>query len=418
MSTNPNKFNPYRSAKNTYGATPASSASVSGGSNQRAAIKGSPFGSSPNLKIPYSPGTAANNPYASQGGPGTNPYTSSPQYVTKESSSTTKSASTSQSSSDPYRAPPKPSNPYSASPTSTSFSFSSGPQISGNTTHPASSSSASSSGESPYVRVKRQFASAQSSAPTDKIPPIPLRKSRSRTLRQEQVPPTPLPSGTDIPKANNDLRTADGLGYDQQHANDVLKFVERDWGPLVSDDCNPVAMALELMDTSSVGRASEYDDFKDLSLRLEKIMEVISQDRYDDINNSITSFNAFLTEIEQAETRVRQLRETLTKARQNLTTKQTQMRGLAERSARYREMISILERIERLQSIAEKLESNITDKQYKTAYELLQQGLHLLKDNDLDEIVAVQSIQQYLRAQERALYNVMDIDSKPIHSVP
>jgi DNA repair ATPase RecN len=124
-------------------------------------------------------------------------------------------------------------------------------------------------------------------------------------------------------------------------------------------------------------------------------------DHYDDINNSITAFNDIMTEIEEAETRVRQLRETLTKAKQNLTTKQTQMRGLAERATRYREMISILERIERLQGIAEKLESNITDKQYKAAYELLQEGLHILKDNDLDEIVAVQSINQYLRAQER-----------------
>ncbi|KAK9236585.1 Sec8 exocyst complex component-specific domain-containing protein [Lipomyces kononenkoae] len=411
MSTNPARFNPYQSAKNTYAATPGSGGSVSNGSNPRTATKGSPFESSPNIKIPYSAGTAANNPYASQG-PGTNSYTPSTQYGSKESSSTTKNANSSQSSSGPYNAPSKPSNPYSASPTSTSFSLSSGPQTSGNSTHPSSSSS--SSGESPYVRVKQQLSSSRSSARTDKIPPIPLRKSRSRTLRQEQAPPAPLPSGTGIHRANNDLQRSKGLGYDQQDANAVLKFVERDWAPLVSDDCNPVAMALQLMDTSSVGRASEYDDFKDLSVRLEKIMEVISKDHYDEINNSITSFNAFLTEIEEAETRVRRLRETLIKAKQNLTTKQAQMRGLAERSARYREMISILERIERLKSIAEKLESNITDKQYKAAYELLQQGLQLLKDNDLDEIVAVQSIQQYLRAQERALYNVMDIDSKPV----
>ncbi|KAK9495640.1 Sec8 exocyst complex component-specific domain-containing protein [Lipomyces doorenjongii] len=414
MSANQPRFNPYQSANNAYAATSGSSgSSASSGNNPYAAAKGNSYGSSPSLINAYAAGVAANNPYA---------YPSSPQYITKESSSATKIAYSSQSSNSPYTAPsasPRPSNPYAASPTSTSFTASSnGPQNSGSSTYAGSSSSAS--GDSPYVRVKRQLSSqsvSQSPAPGDKIPPIPLRKSRSRTLRQPHAPPPPLPSGTDISPTNKDSQDLNGRSYDQQHTNDVLKFVERDWGALLSDDCNPVATALELMDASSVGRANEYDDFKDLSVRLEKIMEVISKDHYDDINNSITAFEDIMTEIEVAEARVRQLRETLTKAKQNLTTKQTQMRGLAERATRYQEMISILERIERLQGTAEKLESNITDKQYKAAYELLQEGLRILKDNDLDEIVAVQSIKQYLRAQERALCNVMDIDSKPIDSV-
>ncbi|KAK9486581.1 Sec8 exocyst complex component-specific domain-containing protein [Lipomyces starkeyi] len=423
MSANQPRFNPYQSANNAYATTSSSGSSASSGNNPYAATKGNPYGSSPSLKNPYEAGVTANNPYASPA-KGTNSYPSSPQYITKESSSTTKIAYSSQSSNSPYTAPPappapqRPSNPYSASPTSSSLTASSnGLQNSGSSTYAGSSSS---SGDSPYVRVKRQLSSqsvSQSPAPSDKIPPIPLRKSRSRTLRQPHANPTPLPSGTDKSPTNKGLQNVNTISYDQQHTNDVLKFVERDWGTLQSDDCNPVATALELMDTSSVGRASEYDDFKDLSVRLEKIMEVISKDHYDDINNSITAFNDIMTEIEEAEARVRQLRETLTKAKQNLTTKQTQMRGLAERATRYREMISILERIERLQGIAEKLESNITDKQYKAAYELLQEGLHILKDNDLDEIVAVQSINQYLRAQERALCNVMDIDSKPIEGV-
>ncbi|KAK9389096.1 Sec8 exocyst complex component-specific domain-containing protein [Lipomyces mesembrius] len=422
MSANQPRYNPYQSANNAYAATSGSSgSSASSGNNPYAATKGNPYGSSPSLINAYAAGVTANNPYASPA-KGTNAYPSSPQYITKESSSTTKIAYSSQSSNSPYTAPsapPRPSNPYPASPTSSSFTASSnGPQNSGSSTYAGSSSS---SGDSPYVRVKRQLSSqsvSQSPSPSDTIPPIPLRKSRSRTLRQPHAPSPPLPSGTDISPTNKDLQDLNSISYDQQRTNDVLKFVERDWGALLSDDCNPVAAALELMDTSSVGRANEYDDFKDLSIRLEKIMEVISKDHYDNINNSITTaFNDIMTEIEEAEARVRQLRETLTKAKQNLTTKQTQMRGLAERATRYQEMIAILERIERLQGIADKLESNITDKQYKAAYELLQDGLRILKDNDFDEIVAVQSIKQYLRAQERALCNVMDIDSKPIDGV-
>ncbi|KAK9322530.1 Sec8 exocyst complex component-specific domain-containing protein [Lipomyces orientalis] len=418
MSAKQPGFNPYATANNPYSATSGrSGSSASSDSNPYAAAKGNSNGSSPSSKNPYAAVVTANSPYAPPAtgtGVHKSPTSSSP-YISKQSFSSAKVSYSSPSSNSVYTSPPKPSNQYSASPTSGSFTTSShGSQPSGKNAYAAA---ASSSGESPYVRIKRHPSSPavpQSSTSTEKTPPIPLRKSRSRTLRQARASPPPLPSGTGTSPTKQDVQDLNGRHYDQQHINDVLKFVERDWGALASDDCNPVATALELMDTSSVGRASEFDDFKDLSLRLEKIMQVISKDHYDDINNSITAFNEILTEIEEAETRVRQLRETLTVAKQNLTTKQTQMRGLAERAARYREMISILERIERLQGIAEKLESNITDKQYKKAYELLQTGLHALKDNDLEEIIAVQSIKQYLRAQERALYNVMDIDSMSI----
>ncbi|KAK7204513.1 Sec8 exocyst complex component-specific domain-containing protein [Myxozyma melibiosi] len=193
-----------------------------------------------------------------------------------------------------------------------------------------------------------------------------------------------------------------------QDTNDVLKFVARDWGELMSEDCNAVAIALDLMDTSSVGRSSDLPDFMDLSSRLEMIMRDISEERYADINKSISAFKEVVASIEESETRVRTLRETLIRAKQNSTTKQTQMRGLVERAYRYREMLEILEQIEKLRQIADQLEKNIADKQYRAAYELLQDGLKMGGAYDLDQIVAVQSLRQYLKTQEKALSNVMD----------
>ncbi|KAK9469522.1 hypothetical protein V1512DRAFT_250662 [Lipomyces arxii] len=88
------------------------------------------------------------------------------------------------------------------------------------------------------------------------------------------------------------------------------------------------------------------------------------------------------------------------------------LRTLCERSMRYGQMIALLERIERLQNITVTIESRISERKYKEAHELLQEGLRILKHDDLDEIVALQSIKQYLRTQERALYNIMDFDKQ------
>ncbi|KAK9446697.1 Sec8 exocyst complex component-specific domain-containing protein [Limtongia smithiae] len=389
---------------------------------------------------------APKNPYVvndAAGGGGGNPY--EPQ-KSSYSRSASASSNTHGASLSPYTTQEsvkasfaqgyssQPSNPYASPAANLSSSalknnaYGPIPAAAGAYT-PSSRSTSGVSTDSPYVRYKQPLqpppqqqqqpmlapvlppSNDTSSYADTATPPIPLRKSRSRTLR-----PQPLPAPSDVPRIPKTLRNDDnGDGFnssDSQQINDTLKFIQRDWGTLMDDDCNPVATALELMDTSSVGRASELDDFRELSSRLEKIMQTISNERYNDINNSISAFKEITVKIEDSETRVRVLRETLTKAKQSLTSKQAQMRGLDERAHRYREMINILERIEKLQNISEKLEQNIADKQYKAAFDLLQDGLSVGKDNDLDQIVAVQSLKQYLRSQERALFNVMGVDTK------
>ncbi|KAK9469523.1 Sec8 exocyst complex component-specific domain-containing protein [Lipomyces arxii] len=106
--------------------------------------------------------------------------------------------------------------------------------------------------------------------------------------------------------------------YDSRQIDDILKYVERDWGSLLSEDCNPVITALELMDQSTIGRASEYNDFKDLSGKLEKIMQSIAMGHYQDINDSISTYKDIMATLDGSISRIRILRETLTQVKQNL----------------------------------------------------------------------------------------------------
>ncbi|KAK9458056.1 Sec8 exocyst complex component-specific domain-containing protein [Dipodascopsis uninucleata] len=216
---------------------------------------------------------------------------------------------------------------------------------------------------------------SSSALPTpEQLPAIPLRRSRSRvspvtsptvTNGASQSPylpissaPPPLPP---IARSHTTRRTQQNPSDARReqigisNINDVLKFVERDWNSLVSEDCNPIAVALELMDTSSVGRASEIEDFKDLSRRLENIMYKISDENRDGFEKSLVAYQSILQKIKEAEQRVKILKDLLIKAKQNLTSKQIQLESLGETSQKYKEMLKLLDNVEKTQNLPEKI---------------------------------------------------------------
>lgn len=56
---------------------------------------------------------------------------------------------------------------------------------------------------------------------------------------------------------------------------DVLQFIQQDWDFMTRDDCVPVQVALQLMDSSTLGRADRYGDFQETHQQLQKALKAI-----------------------------------------------------------------------------------------------------------------------------------------------
>lgn len=56
---------------------------------------------------------------------------------------------------------------------------------------------------------------------------------------------------------------------------DVLQYIQHDWDFMTRDDCVPVQIALQLMDSSTLGRADRYDDFQETHQQLQKALKAI-----------------------------------------------------------------------------------------------------------------------------------------------
>lgn len=60
-----------------------------------------------------------------------------------------------------------------------------------------------------------------------------------------------------------------------ESVEDVLQEIQQDFAFVTKDDCVPVQIALQFMDASSLGRAHQYDQFRDVQKHLQRALKAI-----------------------------------------------------------------------------------------------------------------------------------------------
>jgi exocyst complex component 4 len=101
--------------------------------------------------------------------------------------------------------------------------------------------------------------------------------------------------------------------------------------------------------------------------------------------------------------RLRKLRDTLSTTKETITKKGGDLSIALNRSLQYKEMLRLLETMERLQSVPEKVEHLITEKQFSKAVNILSEALGILATPEFANIGALQDVSAYLKTQEGVL---------------
>jgi hypothetical protein len=176
---------------------------------------------------------------------------------------------------------------------------------------------------------------------------------------------------------------------------------------MTADNCVPVQVALQLLDNSSLGRAHQYDQFRDTHKQLRKALKAIVNEHHQGFNSSIGTFHKIQASIQSSQSRVRTLREGLMQAKTNLSTTKPELKGLVSSSQSYDEMLQLLGQIEQLQLVPEKLEARISEKRFLAAVEVLQDALRLIRKSEMENIGALSDLRIYLSNQETSLTDIL-----------
>jgi exocyst complex component 4 len=221
----------------------------------------------------------------------------------------------------------------------------------------------------------------------------------SQALQPQQPPPAirSIPSRSRMRSETNA----------EKQITAVLEHIKSEWPAMYENDCVPVQLALQLLDSSSVGRAHDYRRFQQTHNYLQESLKNIVHEHHQGFNSSIGTFHKIQSSIQTSQKRVRALKESLSSSKTNLCTTDPELKKLSKASQSYDELLQTLNELDDLRAVPDQLEARISEKRFLTAVEVLQNALRKLRKPELDGIGALSDLRGYLSNQETALMDIL-----------
>ena len=104
---------------------------------------------------------------------------------------------------------------------------------------------------------------------------------------------------------------------------------------------------------------------------------------------------------------MRNLKSSLDQAKGGLLSTKPELNGLATSSQNYDDILQLLGQIEEIQSLPERLESQLSDKRFLSAVDVLHYAFRLLRRSDLENIGALADIRAYFSNQQTSLTDIL-----------
>ncbi|KAI1789788.1 Sec8 exocyst complex component-specific domain-containing protein [Ganoderma leucocontextum] len=185
----------------------------------------------------------------------------------------------------------------------------------------------------------------------------------------------------------------------------VLDEIKDEWAVVTDPDFNPVDLALQLLDETSLGR--DMDSFRRTKEMLSRAMKGSVDQHYQAFNVALPHHASLLNHLDATQMQIKEARSALQEAKETLGSKRADLVQLWTRNQTVEEMMRILDQIEHLKSVPDALESLILEKRLLQAAALLVRSLKLINKADMQEIGAVSDLRSYLVGQETALREIL-----------
>ena len=158
------------------------------------------------------------------------------------------------------------------------------------------------------------------------------RPSRSASSAQRPL----ISTSAAIPRRNGLSRTsADTL-------SDIRSLVKGDYPEALSDSFQPITLALEMLDTSSLGRHRELDKFKAINHEIEQALRSTVNEHFQGFNSSVGTHTFMVAAVERCQKNVTTTRDMLLRAKAQLSIQRTDLLDLNQRSRQLNEVLQVL----------------------------------------------------------------------------
>lgn len=185
----------------------------------------------------------------------------------------------------------------------------------------------------------------------------------------------------------------------------VLRKVKAEWGFIVDDDFNYVSLALSLLDDSSLG--SNRNQFSEMQKLIERGLQGTVDDHHESFATAISLHSNVLSSLTSAQTSISGARRRLRDSREALGAKRADLVQLWHRSQGVKESLRLLDTIELLKGVPDRLESLMSEKRFLEAVNVLMHSLKQIDKTDIVEVGATADLRGYLKGQEQAMFDIL-----------
>ncbi|KAK6460677.1 Sec8 exocyst complex component-specific domain-containing protein [Scheffersomyces coipomensis] len=188
---------------------------------------------------------------------------------------------------------------------------------------------------------------------------------------------------------------------------EVQNTIKYDWADLLRDDANPIETAMYLLDDSSVGLAHKKQEFDMIRSNTENALRAVVNDHHEVFNNSIGSFHLLLDTLQDSQSDSNDIKDILESTVRDVQDRSEALREYSQTSARYSELIEILDAITEVSSIPNKIDQLTQERKIHEVYDVISQGYKTAEKYNLWSLSAMSATKDALQTQSNQLFDTI-----------
>lgn len=187
----------------------------------------------------------------------------------------------------------------------------------------------------------------------------------------------------------------------------VYKDVRYDWPQLVQGKTTPLELAIAFLDDTSVGLAHRKPEFDELCQQTAEVLRSAVVESHDTFNYSVGLYHMLLSiarESQDDSSHIKNLIETSTR---DMNDRSHYLKDLGNSSNKYSEMIDILDAMESLHKMPDRIDKLIMEKKIHEVHDVIAEGYKTAAKYNLWSLSAMNATQNYLEMQSNNLYDMI-----------
>lgn len=187
----------------------------------------------------------------------------------------------------------------------------------------------------------------------------------------------------------------------------VYKDARYDWPQLVQGGVTPLELAIAFLDDTSVGLAHRKVEFDELCHHTSKAVRSAVVENHDTFNSSVGLYHMLLSLAKESNEDSAHIRNLIKTSQRDMRDRALYLKDLDNSSTKYSEMIEILDAMEYLHKIPDRIDKLIAEKKIHEVYDVIAEGYKTAAKYNLWTLSAMNATQNYLEMQSNNLYDMI-----------